>query len=244
MRHCQPVIKTPFALAFKLFLPDFATLESQGRHSIFQVDVCGFRHPPIPSCKRSRTTSYIVGPGLLSALNLVRNNGPSTTNDDPWGYGQATAEPTEPRVISPEEVRQLTGNAVVVNSLEDIFSFRHKDRNFQSSRLSAVESLRFTRAMFRIMLFEKTFPANNTVYIDDADTEEEVEIRTARRDFFAMFSTQHLREIYTVNSFIDSLGTWLVLPAAVLLQAYQERDPQLIESHFDSTKQIICSNAV
>jgi hypothetical protein len=87
---------------------------------------------------------------------------------------------------------------------------RHKDRNSDSSQLSPVEALRFTRAMYRIMLFADVFPGKCTIYIDDEDTEQEAEIRAARKDFFAMFPTQELYEIHTVDNFIESLGTWLV----------------------------------
>ncbi|KAJ7160039.1 hypothetical protein C8R46DRAFT_1106808 [Mycena filopes] len=233
-----------------LFLPDFRTLKavilsSKSLHAVFAS------HP------RSITKAIafnLVGPALLAALNLARNRGPILPEDDPWGFGKATAEDTEPGVITPEEARELANNAVVVNTFQDIYSFRHKDRSSQSSTLSAVESLRFTRAMYRIMLFQKTFPANNTPFIDDSDTDEEEEIKTARRDFFAMFPTQDLREIYTVNNFIGALGPWLVrnlsgsvkdrglatcqeyvtiVPAAVLLQAYQDQNPRPIEDHFN-----------
>ncbi|KAJ7160031.1 hypothetical protein C8R46DRAFT_905708 [Mycena filopes] len=189
-----------------LFLPDFRALKavilsSKSLHAVFASH---------PHTTVKAVASNLVGPALLAALNLVRNTGPTLAQDDPWGFGKATAEGTEPGVITPEEARELASNAVVVNTLEDIYSSRHKDRSSQSSILSAVESLRFTRAMYRIMLFQKTFPANNTPFFDDSDTDEEEEIKTARKDFFAMFPTQELREIYIVDNFIGALGPWLV----------------------------------
>jgi hypothetical protein len=64
--------------------------------------------------------------------------------------------------------------------------------------------------MYRIMLFQEVFPGKTTIYIDDEDTEEEAEIRAARKGFFATFASSELCEIHTVGNFIDALGTWLL----------------------------------
>ncbi|KAJ7867971.1 hypothetical protein B0H13DRAFT_2064834 [Mycena leptocephala] len=224
-----------------LFLPDFETLQAAilGSKSMYSV----FSAHPHSIVKA--IAFNLVGPALLSAINVLRCQPP----DDPWTFGHALPEPTEVGVITPEDTRKLSRNALVVNTFQDIFSSRHKDRSSDSSQLSPVEALRFTRAMYRIMLFADVFPGKCTIYIDDEDTEQEAEIRAARKDFFAMFPTQELYEIYTVDNFIESLGTWLVrkvknmpwahcqhanaVPPAVFLEAYQERDPQLIDNYFD-----------
>ncbi|KAK7052538.1 hypothetical protein R3P38DRAFT_2860885 [Favolaschia claudopus] len=186
----------------------------------------------------------MVGPAILPALNLVRYQHP----DDPWAFGHATEEPAEVGELEREELMKLAKNAIVVNTLQDIYSSRHKNRRCESSTLTSTESLRFTRALYRIMLFQRVFPGKTTIYIDDADTEQEREIRAARKAFFAMYTTAELREIYAVNNFIEALGTWLVrkvlnqdyarcdhaivVPAEVFLHAYQERNPRLINRHF------------
>lgn len=80
-------------------------------------------------------------------------------------------------------------------------------------QLSPEELLHFTRALYRIMLFANVFPSKVTPYIDDEGTEAEEEIRVARKEFFAMFSTRELCEIYVVGNFIEALAEWLVLRA-------------------------------
>lgn len=99
------------------------------------------------------------------------------------------------------------------------------------------------------MLFQQVFPGKTTIYIRDPDTAEEAEIRTARKIFFAMFPTAELREIHAVETLLEHLGWWLVgkvgryptylqhstvVPAAVFLQALQERSLRLMDDHFDS----------
>jgi hypothetical protein len=51
--------------------------------------------------------------------------------------------------------------------------------------------------MYRIMLFQEVFPGKTTIYIDDEDTEEEAEIRAARKDFFDTFASSELCEIHS-----------------------------------------------
>ncbi|KAJ7078655.1 hypothetical protein C8R44DRAFT_654481 [Mycena epipterygia] len=189
------------------FLPDFKTLQaailcSKSLYSVFATH---------PHSIVEAVAFNLIGPALLSAMNVIRNNSPVATVDDWWVIGHADPETTEVGVLTPEDTRKLSKNAVVVNTFQDIFSFRHKDRRSESSKLSLEESLRFTRALYRIMLFANVFPSKFTPYIDDADTEEEEQIRVARKEFFAMFSSPELCEIYVAGNFIEALGEWLIL---------------------------------
>jgi len=68
--------------------------------------------------------SNLVGPALLSAMNVIRNNAPVASLNDWWVIGHADPEPTEVGVLTPEDTRKLSKNAVVVNTFQDIFSFR------------------------------------------------------------------------------------------------------------------------
>ncbi|KAJ7840824.1 hypothetical protein B0H14DRAFT_2784153 [Mycena olivaceomarginata] len=222
-------ISLPVDLVDRLLmtLPNFETLQAA-----------------ILSSKPMQSRSIWSDPALPSALNLLRYTPP----DDPWVFGHATAEPTEVGVITPEDARKLARNAAVVAAFQDFFSHREKDRRFESSKLTPVESLRFTRALYRVMLFQQVFPGKTTIFIRDPDTAEEAEIRTARKIFFAMFPTAELREIHAVETLLDYLGWWLVgkvgrhptydqhstvVPAAVFLQALQERSLRLMDDHFD-----------
>ncbi|KAJ7078676.1 hypothetical protein C8R44DRAFT_582257, partial [Mycena epipterygia] len=126
------------------FLSDFETLQA--------AILCSNRCTPFSPHPHSIVEAVafnLIGPALLSAMNVIRNNSPVATVDDWW--------PTEVDVLTPEDMRKLSKNAVVVNTFQDIFSFRHKDRRSESSKLNPEESLRFTRALYRIMLFAKVF---------------------------------------------------------------------------------------
>jgi len=228
-----------------MYLPNFETLQaailsSKAMHAVFAAH---------PNSIVEAVAFNVVGDAMPSALNLIRYQPP----DDPSPFGHTTAEPTEVRIITPEDARKLSQNAFVVDKFQDNFSHRHKDRSSERSTLTSAESLRFTRAMYRIMLYQAVFPGATTPYIDDADTEEEAQIHAARKAFFTMFSTSELREIHTVTNFMKSLGRSLArkvgdyrggmynsecehanaVPAALFLRAYQERNPWLLDEHFE-----------
>lgn len=150
--------------------------------------------------------------------------------DDRWFFGQADEEPTDVGIITTEEARKLSKNAVVVNTLQDLFSFRcvylslewnlpitssvrHKDQTSESSKLSPEESLRFKRAMYRLMLYTLVFPGRNTQYFDDPEDEGAEQIQLARKNFFTRFPTEELREIHTAGNFMTNLGTWVLRKA-------------------------------
>ncbi|KAJ7022703.1 hypothetical protein C8F04DRAFT_1137088 [Mycena alexandri] len=218
------------------FLPDFKTLQaairsSKSVHAVFTA------HPH----SIVKAVAYnLIGPALLSAIHLIRNIPPYSSFSDPYTFGEAPPEPTEIGVITPKDARELSRNAVVVNTFHDIYSFRYKDRSTKSNRLTAAESFRFTRALYRIMLF--------------ADPEEEEAQHTARKEFFTVFPSPDLREIGTVVNFIEDLGDWLkrkaysqdnsknhagqakAVPPAVFLEAYQKLDPQIIDDYFDCVR--------
>jgi hypothetical protein len=99
-----------------LFLPDFETLQAAilGSKSMYSV----FSAHPHSIVKA--IAFNLVGPALLSAINVLRCQPP----DDPWTFGHALPESTEVGVITPEDARKLSRNALVVNTFQDIFSSR------------------------------------------------------------------------------------------------------------------------
>ncbi|KAJ7274243.1 hypothetical protein C8J57DRAFT_1315006 [Mycena rebaudengoi] len=225
------------------FSPDFEALQATilASKSIYSV----FRTHPNSIVK---AVAYnLVGPALLTALSVVRYQPPVT--DDLWFFGQADEEPTDVGIITIEEARKLSKNAVVVNTLQDLFSFRHKDQTSESSKLSPEESLRFKRAMYRLMLYTLVFPGRNTQYFDDPEDEGAEQIQLARKNFFTRFPTEELREIHTAGNFMTNLGTWVLRKAlnlprsscefavvvgpALLLRAYQEQNADIFDTYFN-----------
>ncbi|KAJ7145255.1 hypothetical protein C8R46DRAFT_1360100 [Mycena filopes] len=234
------------------FLPDFSSLQatilsSKAAYTVFAA------HPH--SIVRA-VAQNLLGPAILSAIHLIRNVPPEASYADPYTFGHAPPEPTEVGLITPEDARKLSRNAGVVHAFRDIYSFRHKDRSCpKSNQLTAVESLRFTRALYRIMLFADVFPGSHTPDLDgNIEPEDEAAQHAARKAFFTPFPSQDLLEIGTVGNFMEGLGEWVkrkvwspersknhpgqakAVPPALFLQAYRELDPQLIDDYFDCVR--------
>ncbi|KAG5716803.1 hypothetical protein E4T56_gene7864, partial [Termitomyces sp. T112] len=112
--------------------------------------------------------------------------------------------------ITAEECCKLVNDVTVVKALEDLFSFRHKDRTSRISLLNSVESLRFRRAMYRLMLIAKIFPADKYEFEDEDDEDFDptnVERdRLARRKLLDDFSTAELLELHSASLFLIELA--------------------------------------
>ncbi|KAJ7249630.1 hypothetical protein C8J57DRAFT_1356323 [Mycena rebaudengoi] len=110
--------------------------------------------------------------------------------------------------LTPEERRKLQENAAIVAQLEALFSSRHRNRRYKTSQLTPLESSRFTRAMYRVMLYCELF--YYPLMIDDTDAYEkdDPEIVKIYRDRSAMlneYPTSELLEIRTVVAFLHDL---------------------------------------
>ncbi|KAK1229845.1 hypothetical protein PQX77_007084 [Marasmius sp. AFHP31] len=192
-----------------MFSPDFATLKNmiltaKAFHAIFQI------HPK----SVLRAVAYnVVGPALPQALRLVRYQ-----IDEP--DAPATEDPTDPEgaetgeyaPIKPEETRHLLAKLKVVKGLEKLYSLRRKNHKFKESQLSFMESLRFQRAIYRIMLYCRIFNGHNYLEefetaLNDGDTVDDMpdKLAKARRDrkkFLDTFSDEHLIQIHSVARFL------------------------------------------
>ncbi|KAJ7723712.1 hypothetical protein B0H14DRAFT_3519866 [Mycena olivaceomarginata] len=105
--------------------------------------------------------------------------------------------------LTPEEQRKLQENAAIVTQLEALFSSRYK-----TSRLTPLESSRFARAIYRVMLYCELF--YYPLMIDDTDAYEkdDPEIVKIYRDRSAMlneYPTPELLEICTIVAFLHDL---------------------------------------
>ena len=82
--------------------------------------------------------------------------------------------------------------------------YRHKDRSFSSSALTSMESWRFRRAMYRIMLFAELFPWS--LYEEEYDEAEVDRIIIQHRKFLEDFTTPELQELYSAALFLVELN--------------------------------------
>ncbi|KAJ7083451.1 hypothetical protein C8R44DRAFT_54020 [Mycena epipterygia] len=110
--------------------------------------------------------------------------------------------------LGPKERIKLQENAAIVHQLEEIFSFRHKDKNHKTSQLMPLESARFSRAMYRVMIYCKLF--YHPLMIDDTDAlvsdpDEVAAIQRGRQAMLNEYPTPELLEIRTVVDFLLDL---------------------------------------
>ncbi|KAJ6464546.1 hypothetical protein C8R45DRAFT_1024371, partial [Mycena sanguinolenta] len=175
----------------------------------------------------------VVGPALPQAVRFIRYPYPEKIQND-WvqedDEGEADSEAAEddsdeegpvkakakvpkPKMpenttigkLTPEERMRLQKNTGTVAKLEELFSLKHKKVN----KLTALESHRFTRAMYRVMLYCELFYLPLT--LDDIDAMEDHEpgvltkIHTSRHAMLDEYSTPHLLEIRAVVAFLHEM---------------------------------------
>ncbi|KAJ7167846.1 hypothetical protein C8R46DRAFT_1094322 [Mycena filopes] len=159
--------------------------------------------------------------------------------------------------LTVEERMKLQKNAAIVEKLEALFSLRHKNRTSKKSVLTAVESHRFTRAMYRIMLYCELFylPLN----LDDIDSMEDEpgvleKIKEGRQVMLERYTLPHQAEISAVVTFLHELigevldgddveRTFILAPSlkdiclatgpAVILRAFEARSVDVFEEELE-----------
>ena len=87
-----------------------------------------------------------------------------------------------------------------------------KDRTCKTSKLNPLESWRFRRAVFRLILFSKIFNLSVYEYLiedieDDSDGNIERQSK-ARQAFFHDFYPEELVELFAVTYFLSDLSQW------------------------------------
>ncbi|KAG7088760.1 hypothetical protein E1B28_012726 [Marasmius oreades] len=158
---------------------------------------------------RRAVVENFVGPALPQALQVVRCREPRHVDSET--EDEDASETDERDSFSNEEIAQLVDNARMFRILEDVFSLRHKNRKFNKSQLTGVESLKFQRAMYRISLYCKKFPGTLTQNLDLG--EEEIPAtakaqRIERKKFLSQLSTEELHRIHTVSRFLIEIIEW------------------------------------
>ncbi|KAF9029902.1 hypothetical protein BDZ89DRAFT_1064999 [Hymenopellis radicata] len=173
-----------------------------------------------------RVAWNVAGPALPQAIRLVRHPVVADDDDDsdddddeersvPFDFHvDASVETTDGPPLTVQEQEQLSVFAECASKLEDIFSFRYKDRSSKQSKLNSLESWRFRRAVFRLNLYSRIFnlsmyrPANL-----EFDDDEQVEAKhqkdlSAKKAFLVDFLTEELVELYAVSHFLLDLADW------------------------------------
>ncbi|KAK7468928.1 hypothetical protein VKT23_003423 [Stygiomarasmius scandens] len=213
-----------------MFCPSFSTLHSAmlTSKSFYKV------YKAHPQSLLNAVAQNLAGPAYPEALKVVRFRVSNYAEfrskefrvDDFLIRNGGKGSKSENENLTTDEARLVTENAKVVNRLEDLFSFRHKDRKFQTSRLTPTESYRFRRAMYRVMLFCRVFYFGLVPFLDwlgldeegrldfdpdEVDPEVISRILLARRVFLKQFDSEDLVQIYAVYRFLLELVRWVDL---------------------------------
>ncbi|KAF9464132.1 hypothetical protein BDZ94DRAFT_516074 [Collybia nuda] len=169
------------------YLPDFSALAAAILCSKQLNDIFQIRRKSITSA----VAYNIAGPALPEALKLLRY---IPTDQNVQNTGQPQKSWLEMDTIFPitkREAECLIENADVVAALEALFSSRYKDRTSRVSKLNPMESLRFRRAMYQIMLYASRFA------------------RKEHKQFLLQFSDHDLFPIYSVGVFLTEVALWI-----------------------------------
>ncbi|KAE9408869.1 hypothetical protein BT96DRAFT_625513 [Gymnopus androsaceus JB14] len=154
-------------------------------------------------------TSNFVGPALPLALQVVRHDdrlrGEDSMTEDSENEDEIALQ------SALKEARTLVENANMVAEWEDLFSFLRKNRRFKTSQLTPLESWRFRKAMYRIMIYSRLFPSDKSAYSvsttpDNRKLSEEL---AARNKFLSDCFTNELGQLQVVAEFMAQIIRWV-----------------------------------
>ncbi|KAJ6514086.1 hypothetical protein DFH09DRAFT_1196914 [Mycena vulgaris] len=202
-------------------------------------------------------TENVVGPALPEAMRVLRyhDHAPGGPEWTETGAEDGSAIPkTGEAEMTREEYRLLRQNAAVVKQLEVLFSLRYRDQLARTSQLTWAESYRFSRAIYRVMLYCAVFrmpTSEDDVREMEESPTERGRIVQQRIAMLNQYSTEELLELNAVLEFLravaqdsgeksgyfqddedmpDGAGEWVLSagPAAIL-QAHRTNADFLVE---------------
>ncbi|KAJ7591379.1 hypothetical protein C8J56DRAFT_935354 [Mycena floridula] len=221
----RPLKELPLDVIDNILLsaPSFADLNSCIRVSKTFYTV--FQAHPISTI---RAVAYnVAGPALRQAIRAARHE----LADDVLDNNSADSDEISP--ITPEEARLIVRYAETAAELENIFSIRHKDRTSRASKLGSLESWRFRRAIYRLIMYANIFHFGAFVSSVRLHEEEDDSLegvlerllraeRLKRKAFLYDFSTEELLELYTASVFLLEVANWAVMASDTSHNDYTE----------------------
>ncbi|EED81328.1 predicted protein [Postia placenta Mad-698-R] len=128
--------------------------------------------------------------------------------------------------ITRDEERILTLNAGVVASLEDLFSWRKKDRTSRTSTLTPIESFRFQRAMYRAWLVSHLYGLGSMPPESDYALEEKAmnDNLEKQRKFLQGYNALDLLQLRAASCFLTELGSWVAFAEGRIIGSLEVYD--------------------
>ncbi|KAL1760193.1 hypothetical protein FB107DRAFT_287042 [Schizophyllum commune] len=184
-------------------LPDFKSLQSAicSCKALYRI----FNTYPVQI--EYAVATNVVGPAIPQALRTARYELPEDLAGEVEERKDAFPETNEPARLDIREKKLIYEYSKKVSRLEVIFTRRHKTRTPTGPQLTNLESLRFRRAVYRLMLYCLLYGCADANWeIEDHDSKSIDEIYEKHRDFLDQYSTDGLREIQAVADFIAELS--------------------------------------
>ncbi|KAJ3988055.1 hypothetical protein F5890DRAFT_1493958 [Lentinula detonsa] len=155
-----------------------------------------------------------VGSALPLALQLARHNEHTPTEDYMMVLSNDESLNYWDFQVTIEDICHLVKHAKVVAEWEDLYSFRKKDIRRKTSRLTILQSWRFQKALYRLMLYSRLFPADKTAYAITKNgsvsvtTELEREC-LLRKKFLSDCFNNELNQLREVTYFVMEIIKWV-----------------------------------
>ncbi|KIJ65671.1 hypothetical protein HYDPIDRAFT_39589 [Hydnomerulius pinastri MD-312] len=202
--------RTPFSNADIVYqilmaISDFASLAAIIATSKEIYSVYCAHHASI-----HRAIAYnLVGSALPQALRYVRCRRQGLTFRPPNEMLEED-EVMENPVLTCDEINDLTEVSASAKQLEDLFSWRDKGCLVKSTPLSAVESHRFHRALFRLCLYSSAYGGNaydEGEFLSGPDPNDPKLHKALvwRKEFFDSFATTEIQEIQGLATFLGDV---------------------------------------
>ncbi|KAJ7240649.1 hypothetical protein B0H12DRAFT_52323 [Mycena haematopus] len=159
----------------------------------------------------TRAVAYnMVGPAPPQALRVVRYPYDKyPVFSDPSVMATACPEDSNDIIIIAAEKAKLENDARVVGKLEDVYSLLNKDRTSQTSLLTAEESWRFRRAMYRLMLFTNIFHSDRGLQKASENLHSDHmlfrNLREQRTAILNEYATGELQELSSASNFLHDV---------------------------------------
>ncbi|KAJ7452571.1 hypothetical protein FB451DRAFT_1409255 [Mycena latifolia] len=196
-----------------------------------------------PTSINSAVAYNVAGPALADAVRAVR------CSQNPGPAPPLSATP-ESLMFSPREMHELDQNALIAQKFEDIFGSWHTNRLSWRSTLRPTESLRFQRALHRVIMYSGKFsPGHNWSYLGIQSSDELESVQAERKDLLSPYRTEELIEMQTVVAFVthvlqEVFGYWdralrtriqwaLSAGPARILEAFEAQSDEPIQREFE-----------
>lgn len=187
-----------------LLLPDFRSLRSLSHSCRFIHNLIDTRWQGISRAVAVNEAGLALPHCLRSVAYTISEEGDHVMAEFRYPY-----EPSD-MALDWRVALHLSKKARVARTLEDIYSWRYKDRTSRTSKLSEIEALRFQRSVYRLSLLSSAYGVGLDYRRPESDSA-----------FLRQLPTSQLEELWETIVFLGNLSLWTSRIEAWSLGAYE-----------------------